>query len=227
MLNLTQRGAEAGREDPRWFRHKGQLWLWYTGVTGNRRRTVTNVCTARVDEKTLEVQEKYLPHYPHRRDWEKNHSMWDFNGMLFASYSVSPHRVLRIDGNQTRSYETKWDSSRWSGGEMRGGASPVRVGDEYFHFIHGLIEPNRRRRYCMGLVCYEARPPFKVTRYTPDPLEWADLERKHDNYCDVFWPAGAVLKNGEWIIAAGLHDRWCEIRTYNAKEVERRLVPVK
>jgi predicted GH43/DUF377 family glycosyl hydrolase len=187
----------------------------------------TNVCLARVDEKTLEVQEKYLPHYPHRREWEKNWSAWSYEGLMFASYSISPHRVLRIDGNETRSYETKW-SHKWSGGELRGGASPVRVGDEFFHFFHGLTtQANGRRLYNVGCVVYEARPPFKVKRYTPDPLDVADPKTcPQGQYADVIFTCGAVKVGDQWALSMGVHDRHCEIRFYSAEEVERRLVTV-
>jgi predicted GH43/DUF377 family glycosyl hydrolase len=226
-LGLTQQGANKGREDPRWFRFRGKLHLWYIGVTSGKRGTFTNVCYARVNEQTLEVEKRFLPHYPMRQFWEKNIAFFDFNGMLFASYTVCPHRVWRVDGNQVLSYESKW-SHKWSGGEMRGGASPVRVGDEYFHFFHGLMmQANGRRLYNVGLVVYEARPPFKVKRYTPDPLDVADPKTcPPGQYADVLFTCGAVKVGDQWALSLGVHDRWSEIRFYDAAEVERRLVAV-
>jgi predicted GH43/DUF377 family glycosyl hydrolase len=227
MLNLTQHGANMGREDPRFFRRGNALWLWYIGVTKARHRVFTNVCYAKVDEHTLEVTAKYLPHYPFRMEWEKNWPLWDYNGHLFASYNLCPHRVLRIDGNMTRSYESTW-TSRWTGGEMRGGASPVRVGEEYYSFFHGLTyQPNDRRLYNVGCIVFEARPPFKVKRYTPDPLDVADPKTcPPGQYADVLFTCGSVKVGDHWALSMGVHDRWSEIRFYDAAEVERRLVSV-
>jgi predicted GH43/DUF377 family glycosyl hydrolase len=226
QLDLYQKGANLGREDPRWFRHKDGLHLMYTGVSARRRQVFTNVCFARVNEDTLATEDRFLPEYAGRNQWEKNWTFFDHGKELYAVYTISPHRVLKIESNHARLlFETPWEH-RWSGGELRGGASPVLHHGEWYSFFHGLVTRNGRRRYNVGVYTFRAAPPFDVLRYTPHPIELARLTDVHDNYCEVTFPGGAVHVGGQWVIAVGMHDRWSEIHCFDAAEIERRLVRV-
>lgn len=221
-LELGRKGCTVGREDPRLFRLNGRLHCAFTGYTGRQ----TNVCFARIDESNLTVEDRFLPTGPGIHGWQKNWSMFDYHGVIHAVYETSPsHRILRIEGNRAEFvYSTPFTGS-WSGGYMRGGASPILHAGAWYHFFHGAYDINGRRRYCMGLTVFRATPPFDIIRYSPDPLEEADLERKHDCYADVIFPGGAVYKNGRWIVSHGIHDRWSEIRFYDAVSIESCLVP--
>lgn len=227
QLNLFHPGASLGREDPRWFRHKGKLHLWFIGVVAGRRRSVhTNVLFARINEQTLETEDKFLPHYTARQVWEKNWPFWDYQNELYATYSISPHRILKIESNRaTLAYE---ESSRlpWRAGPLRGGASPVLLDGEMWHWFHGFTEHNGRRRYNVGAYTTESRPPFRITRITPEPIDVADPKTQPPdrNYADVLFCCGSLKVGNQWVLSHGVHDRFSEIRFYDAKEVERRLV---
>ena len=123
---------------------------------------------------------------------------------------------------------------------MRGGASPVLHNGEYYHFFHGAYDSVKgRRRYCTGVYTFRSEPPFDVLRFTPHPIDQADLERhhdrseehtferQHDNGCDVLFIGGSLYRDGMWITANGVHDRWAEIRFYDGELVESQLEKVK
>lgn len=228
-LDLRQQMAWTGREDARLFRHKGQLHIWYTGVA----RGCASVCFARLNETTLATEDRFAPHYPKRRTQEKNWSFFDHGRELYCVYNVRPHQILRVDASTAKLvHETNW-AGTWSGGHLRGGASPVLVGKEYYHWFHGYVVENAKRRYTMGLYTFENKPPFRVLRYTPDTIEIATSTSDcPDNCVGVVFPGGAVLvpKRGDqaaqWCVAMGVHDRWGELRFYDAGEIEKRLVPV-
>ena len=221
-LELTNKGARVGREDCRLFRLNGKLHVSYTGYTGRN----TNVLFARINEDTLKVEDVFFPQIVGRQSWEKNIVMFDYKGIAHGIYSTNPHKILRIEGNKTEwAYETPFTGS-WAGGHMRGGASPVMHAGLWYHFFHGSTQYQGRRVYNMGLVTFKPEPPFEIVSYTPEPIDVADTNVAHDNYCHVIFPGGAVYKNGRWIIAHGIHDRWSELRFYDSAWIESQLVPM-
>ena len=221
-LELGKKGAAVGREDPRLFRLNGKLHCMYTGYSGK----VTNVLFARINEETLKVEDVFFPQIPGRRSWEKNICMFDYQGVAHGIYSINPHKILRIEGHKAEwAYETPFKGT-WSGGVMRGGACPVMHNGEWYHFFHGAYDIGGRRRYCTGVYCFRAEPPFDILRYTPEPIDEADLERKHDNWSDVLFIGGALFKDGRWVTSAGIHDRHSEIRFYSQADIEDQLVHV-
>lgn len=221
LLQLGSRGARVGREDPRLFRLNGKLHIWYIGYNGK----LTNVLFARINEDTLQVEDVFMPDLPQRQPWEKNWSFFDYQGIAYAVYSIIPHRIIRIEGNHATWGDNTAFNGRWSGGHMRGGASPVMHKGELYHFFHGsTTHTDGKRIYNMGCYTFNPEPPFNILRYTPDPLDIADPATNKDNYCHVLFPGGAVYRDGQWFIAHGIHDRWSEIRSYPADWVESQLV---
>jgi predicted GH43/DUF377 family glycosyl hydrolase len=222
-LKLRKSWCKYGREDPRWFRLNGKLHVSYTGVVGNQ--GPTNVCFARVNEQTLEVEDKWHPRIPGRQAWEKNHAYFDYQGIAHAVYSIHPHRILRVEGSQSMFVaETRGTiRDRWQGGRLCGGASPVLHNGKWWHFFHGSTEWNGRRQYNAGLAVFSAEPPFAIERFTPYPVDVANPFEEHDAGCDVLFPGGAVCLGDEWVIASGAHDRWAELRFYDAAWLESQL----
>lgn len=228
-LQLSRKGAtDAGREDPRLFYHRGKLHVWYIGWQGHRKikgnNFKANVLYARLNNTTFAVEEIFFPKLRQRNEWEKNHSYFDWHNELFCVYSIYPHKVLKISGETDLwSYETV-NPIEWSGGYARGGASPVLVGKEYYHFFHGMKEVRSRRRYSVGVAVFEAKPPFRIKRLTPDPIMGGNF--KLGQFTDIIFPCGAVLVGNEWIISGGIADKYSEIRAYPFDEIERTLVKV-
>lgn len=231
MLPLLHERAAIAREDPRPFIHRGRLHLSFVGVEGIRGELAINQLFARLTDD-LCVEEIFAPHLAGRQAWEKNWTFFDCDGDLFAVYSVSPHVVLLIQGNGAEEVARSHGPPNWSGGYLRGGASPVRVGGEYFCWFHGMAQPphfmaRSRRRYSVGVYTFIAEPPFSVTRYSPEPLLWADPRtRPKAVWADVVFPVGAVFEENRWVISMGVHDTWNEIVNWNSADVERALKPV-
>lgn len=220
-LELGKRGARVGREDVRLFRLNGKLHCSYTGYTGRK----TNVLFARINETTLRVEDVFFPQIPGRQGWEKNHAYFDYKGTAHAVYSVNPHKILRIEGDRAEwAHETPF-TGQWSGGYMRGGASPVLHNGEWYHFFHGGWDRPGGRVYNIGVYTFSPQPPFKILRYSPYPIDVADPKTKPpDQYCPVVFPGGAVRRGNGWAVAMGVHDRWGEIRFYSDELVEGALI---
>ena len=221
-------GRWKGHEDGRLFRHNGGLWIAFVGFTGFE----TSVLYAKINEETLTVEKSYWPQYTGRNKHEKNWSCFSHEGQLHAVYSISPHKIMAFsepgegeDPACTIAHETPFTGS-WSGGYLRGGASPVLVGDEWWHWMHGsTVQANERRLYTVGVVCFENKPPFRITRYTPEPVDIADPKAMPcGEKSDALFPCGAVLRGDEWLVSHGVQDHWTEIRGYPMAEIEGKMV---
>jgi FkbM family methyltransferase len=222
-LHLWHQQATYGREDPRLFMFRGQVHIMFIGVMGYAGRVShTNVLYARL-RNDLSVDQIFFPHYPQRNAWEKNWQFFEHGGELYAVYSIAPHRILKIkDNSATLVHETP-TRVPWTGGELRGGASPVRVGDEWYCFFHDRLDP--QRLYRAGLYTFAAEPPFHVRRIIKSPILVADpVTRPADQYCPVVFPGGAVLDGDRWVVACGIHDRWAELHAFDRAGLESKSV---
>lgn len=221
ILELNKKGI-VGHEDPRLFRLNGHLHLWYIAYGGKR----TSVKFCRINESTLKIEDEFFPQIPNRQHYEKNHAYFDYQGIAHAVYDSSPnHRIIKVEGNSaTHAYSTPFHVG-FPGGTIRGGASPVLYEGNYWHFFHAArYQSNGRRLYSTGVTVFRGKPPFDVLRYTPSPIDEADTRREHDANVDCLFIGGAFFKDGRWITANGLHDRWSEIRFYDHDLIESQLV---
>ena len=227
-LELTNGGASKGREDPRWFRIDGQLFINFVGFCGS----ATHMQYAKVNEDTLAVERIFWPVLYSQQRREKNWSAFEYQKDVWYVYSVNPHLILKApiaeencDPVVTQEYVTPFTGT-WSGGTMRGGASPVLHNGNWLSFFHGhTTQRDGRRLYGMGAYEFSPKPPFQILRYTPEPIAVADPEVTPDNVpVDVIFPGGAVLVGDQWAIAMGVADLWSEIRFYDVDKIESLLV---
>lgn len=230
--------ASYGREDPRLFMHNDRLHIAYAGVVSGTTQLHTSVLYARLTADGSRVEEKWYPYYPYRNAWEKNWSFFEFQPTdrmtskpnqrrrLYAVYSISPHRIAYIDEHQAVMDYSTGNDMLWYGGELRGGASPVLVGDEYWHFAHDRIRDGLYV-YRTMLYTFASKPPFNVLRYTPQPILTADKSSKPiGQYCAAIFTCGAVRTGDDWFLSSGGHDRWTEIHRFSHSDLESRLVKV-
>lgn len=229
-LDLLHDKATHGREDPRLFVSGDRLHVSYVGVVGKGGRALhTTQLYARLTDD-LRVERVFAPAFPGMdgRRWEKNWSFFDAaGGDLHAVYLTHPrHVVLRIDGDRAERVADEPFPVEWPGGEIRGGAAPVRVGNEWWSFAHDRVERYGRQVYRMLLYAFSAEPPFRPLRYLPEPLKWADPSTNPGNYADVVFPCGALLDGGSWLVSCGAHDRFTEVYAFDHADLDRRLVPV-
>ena len=223
------RGAiSKGHEDPRWFRVGGRLGISVVLFSGRS----THVCYGFVNEASLELEEFYWPQNTDFRLREKNWGHFEYHGELYAVYSIAPHRILHIpqvpfgeDPVAKFVHQTPF-VGKWSGGFLRGGASPLLHNGEMYSFFHGsVVQGNGRRLYNCGVYTFAPRPPFEILRYTPHPIAVADPDAiPKAPHVDCIFPAGAVYRDGVWLVSYGVNDIWIEIRSYEAEEIERKLV---
>ncbi len=219
-----------GQEDPRLFTCGGRLWLSFVGVDQRGKTTYTHQMLALLTDDLQAESVVYLE--MDRRQWphEKNWSFFDDgNGQMRAVYRCGAwHTIVKIDREQASVSHQTTGSFPWRWGEPRGGAPPVLVGDEFYHWFHGTIpQPDGGKVYSAGLYVFDAAPPFRVKRVSRSPLMMPRTNDLPDSKgWPVVFPGGAVLEHGRWLVAYGYHDYQCRIAAFDADEIESRLEAV-
>lgn len=217
-LEIRHPACSYGREDPRLFIHNDKLHVSFTGVTA--RFGHTNVLYAELGDD-LQVRSVRFAQISGRRDWEKNWQMLSYGGSIFAIYSISPLRVLRIEGERTTWEQQTNNPVNWGGSEVHGGPAAVRVGDEFWLFPHDRVPGrNGKEQYRTLAMTVRAELPFAPSRWIPQPIMVADPATNPDNYVDCLFTSGAVLSGNLWLLASGNHDRFCTIIAMRYDELD-------
>lgn len=141
---------------------------------------------------------------------EKNWLWFDHDGMPMFVYQNTPHVVVEMpDFMRVKAvHKTNVENPYWMHGEIRGGTPPVRIGEEYLSFFHSSLPwVHQKRRYHMGAYCFEAKPPFKITRSTLLPiLSGSRNDPWFQGLPLVVFPCGSIIRNGEWTVSLGVND---------------------
>ncbi|NQU20968.1 MAG: class I SAM-dependent methyltransferase [Candidatus Nealsonbacteria bacterium] len=213
-----------GKEDPRLFPFRDQLWLSYSAYAHPNH---ASIMLAQIDADG-QVLEHIVPKLAGRQPREKNWVFFDHGGTLHAVYHASPHRVLRINGLRAELLPPAGDAlvgCQW--GEARGGAPPVLVGDQWYHWFHTTTWlPNNNSVYLLGLYTFDATPPFRMRRVCPFPLYSVNGPRPDRGTPFCVFPCGAMFENGRWLLSLGIWDDRVRLLEIAAAQVEQRLVPV-
>lgn len=226
-LDLTHWQSNHGQDDPRLFIHDRKLNVAFCGVEQrNGRRFVHQMLAELSVGADIHVERIWYPHLSARREQEKNWAFFSHGGYLHCVYETAKtHDVLDVMDSAALGYSTPL-RHQWSGGLIRGGASPVLVGGEYYHWFHGVKDVNGFLIYSTGLLTFEADPPFRVTRMTRGPVWTADPSERAVPKKDVIFPCGAILRGRRWFVSAGHQDKEILIAEFDADEIETLLEPV-
>lgn len=144
-----------------------------------------------------------------RQKHQKNWVWFNFENRLHLLYSTHPWSIIGFGDTWTdnKPYFQK-DGVQWDYGLIRGGSPPVQVGDLFWTFFHSSMPwTGRFRRYFMGALAFEAKPPFKPVYVTPKPLlvgSQQDVWR--DRKPLVVFPCGSVIENDIWLVTYGIND---------------------
>ncbi|MBI2809025.1 MAG: hypothetical protein HYX68_28915 [Planctomycetes bacterium] len=209
-------------EDPRLFIFCGQLHVALTGCHFAFAPQRTSMVIARLDGN-FTAQSLWIPEYGGSQIHEKNWQFFESDGDLFSVYSVNPHVILRHEDAQA--HVAGWTAcpiAMKPGTMLRGGAPPVRVGNEFYHWFHTVETAGGLIRYGFGLYTFDPMPPFTIRRWSNRILFSTGDQLSGWNKLVVF-PCGALLRRGHWIISYGWQDRECRVALFDAGDVERQL----
>lgn len=160
--------------------------------------------------------------------YEKNWLPFLHDNRLHILYKADPWMVIGFGATWSDMKEYRSQGVKWAYGDVRGGSSPVLVGDTYFTFPHSSLPwRGRYRRYYAGCMSFEAKPPFRPLAITPEPIlrgsqndPWAQRKPL------VAFPCGAMFRDGKWLVTLGVNDlkaAWVEIPH---EDLLKRMVPI-
>lgn len=232
MLTFVESDGDEHFEDPRAIQWNGQTWVscvnfkWFedhswTGAhqmlgifvdqTGQPQHVGRDpgeakwVCLGRKDPPVETNKGE-----PGDTDGKHNKN-WVFffhDGKLHLIYTSQPWHVIEFGSHWEDQIHHQYEGVTWPYGTIRGGTPPIQVGDHFYTFFHSSMPwQGRYRRYHMGCLQFEAKPPFKPVKWTMTPLlsgsqndPWAQRKPL------VVFPCGALFENEEWLVTMGIND---------------------
>lgn len=227
-LVLPRRTLSEQHEDPRLHIHNGHIYLsycaWQPGslYVARQRLSVLNLNWR--EEITHEIA---LGN--NGRTTEKNWLPFRVDGRLHIWYSFDPHVIVEIHGQRDVTVHKVADPPRtWAWGEIRGGTTPVRVGDEFITFFHSSVPwRGRQNRYVAGAYAFSATPPFTPTRLVRTPLlVGTDLDSRVIGGPPCAFPGGAVHEDGKWLVTLGVNDECSAFLKVSDQRLNELLEPV-
>jgi predicted GH43/DUF377 family glycosyl hydrolase len=204
----------AAFEDPRLFHLNGKLHISFILVIGQ----YITVGLIEMNDELKAVNMKVFNDEGSRQ--EKNWQFFNNDGQNFGIYSVNPHAVGRL-ANDRLTIKDSGPPLHWMEGEARGGTPPVRIGDEYFSFFHSSY----RKNYVCGFYAFEAKFPFRITRWPKDPCLVATRPDWRLIGPSVVFPCGAICEEGIWTVSFGWHDDHCCLGQWRHSDLLSNLSP--
>lgn len=214
-------------EDMRIFTHQGATLASFTLAGQTDKGWICQMLLGEINERRELAWANALAS-PVKSLVEKNWVFFSHNGKLFCVYYPAPHVVyeVKIDDNMP-SLGDRWEAENWKAADFmenaRGGASPVRVGDEFYHFYHTQHRHGRTMAYQVGLYTFDVKPPWNVRRIIKGPL-LSMVPSKRD--LDCIFPTGAAMEEGKWHLSCGIQDMETVGVTLDFQDVERLLKTV-
>jgi len=189
-LSDTVREGGIWHYDPRFLVYQDRLFVHYNNNFMTRPNQIYMV---ELDPDTLEAKSSARPLHidSPRQEIEKNWMLFEYEGDLYAVYSITPHIILRIDLAGAGpvvcrpAFRSEWNVAAYVEryGNPRGGAPPVRCGDMYMSFYHSR-RPVSRLNWVLRY--WPVAPDTKLPRYL------AAIERRlRRPFAQVCYFAGA------------------------------------
>lgn len=213
---------EFSHEDPRLFRAKNKVMICWVESTWPNYPLLSSVKYGEIeDNKIVHVHQPTL-NFP--KKIEKNWvPMTTEEGLVRFIYESDPIQVIFeiIDGKIC--HELLSDPLFWPYGAVRGGTVPMPYGDKLLRFFHSSLDnefPPQIRRYYVGAVLMEDKPPFKMVQISRRPIlygsEIDNLSSEARRQCrqykrQVVFPAGAGPGSDCLFLSVGVNDSACAL----------------
>jgi len=171
---------------------------------------------------------------------EKNWVPFDYNDRLLLAYSLTPHRIFHpiLGTGSCETVAISHGSTQWNWGELRGGTPGLLDNGEYLAFFHSSkniatiqSEGKMISHYFMGAYTFDARPPFALTRISPEPIIGEEFYSKTDykpywKPIKAIFPCGFVFDEQYVWLAYGKDDHEVWVAKLDKVKLLKSLVPV-
>lgn len=240
-LELSDPTGTGHQEDCRFFLFRGEPYVSYTDMVGYQPNVdytcVMKYARLKLTGKRWSVVEEWKPKYGDNTGFrkEKNWVFFEHANELFCVYKPDPeHIVLRMkDGVVMEEFKTKGPAWQW--GTLRGGTSPVDLGDgrmlAILHSSAPVEESGEKKhyvRYYGAGYIFEKKPPFRVLEMAETPVVSGSEDHGHvpDPRNAKAWkpfvafPGGLVRDGDKWLAAFGINDWSCAVGRFTTAQLK-------
>jgi len=231
----------AKRQDPRLIEVNGNLHIVYNNaIEGEVRRMLVARIDQRGDDFFVDSSDCMIDFEGQREvRSEKNWVPFAFENQLYLSYSLVPHKVFfpRIGENRCELAFLSLSAFKWNWGVLRGGTPALLIGDEYLAFFHCSKSMATQHSKCksiphyfMGAYTFSAKPPFHLTRISPEPIVGKNFYKgpayKTWKPLRVVFPGGFVSDDRFIWIVYGRQDHESWMVKLDKKQLLDSLIPL-
>lgn len=226
-LSLPESFPYCSIEDVRIFRHNETTMASFTLAGQTEKGWICQMVIGEISEARELVRPRVIVS-PTGAHVEKNWVFFSNEGRLFCVYYPAPHVVYEVElKDETAELGNHWEAENWQAAyfmeNARGGASPVRIGGEFYHFYHTQHRHGCGTAYQIGLYTFKAKPPWNISRIVKGPLMSLVPSKRP---LDVIFVTGSQLRNGRWTLSCGLQDQETVAIAVDFDDVEMLLVKV-
>ena len=236
--------------DPRLFQLEGKTYMvWNNGHTDDDTNHQYMVELDPVSGKP-KAKAREIILRSGRRKTEKNWAFFEADGQVWAVYSVTPHRILKVDlhSSATQVLCDLDAVSSWRPafsevyGALRGGAQPIKVGDRFLNIVHSRYNMPDGAEYVPAIYEYSSSYPFQPVREKPFPLDlgfdphsdpgqhgFADDQGLNLNPTTswVLYPTGFAVQGNQFVISGGYNDSHCFLASGSVEHLQSDMKAVK
>lgn len=206
-------------QDPRIVRIGSEYYIAYNNILTNEDRETRRMLVTRLhheEDQFFIIHPQYLLNFVgDKKNWiEKNWAPFDYNGNLFFSYSLNPHRVFLplLPGDACETIAVTSAEMDWKWGELRGGTPSLLFEDHYLGFFHSFVgmksvqsKGKKMAHYFMGAYLFNTEAPFALTHMSSKPIIgstfYSSPEYPTWKPLRVVFPGGFVYdENYVWVV---------------------------
>jgi hypothetical protein len=165
--------------------------------------------------------------------WQKNWVPFEWNQVLYLSYSLNPHEVLYVNliSGECYSCYTTSIPLDWDYGSLRGSSGATLVDGEYFAFFHSgkvMASPASYNEmawhYFMGAYTFSKDPPFQISKVSSQPIVGDGFYDPSMFWKKVIFPGGYVIDGSQIHVAYGKNDAEIWIATLDKEALMASMV---
>lgn len=234
LLQPTMRRPDTHFEDPHMATVDGKLVCLVSDVV----RDFPATCQQRIlllDPETLGIEREVPCGLGNVNGFEKNWTPFELpEGGLGVVYKQVPRTVARVADLAGFTAPAVPMVPNLPKSTISGRTGPLRVSKGlYLEFVGGHVQllgndPQKARgtRYWVGALCFEAKEPYTVVGWTPEPIVWGSeasptihnpLAEGGHPICVI--PFGAMLDGNEVLVSCGVNDSYIAILRFGIEEL--------
>ena len=228
VLDIPKEFDNEDHEDARIFWFGDEIFVSYTMWRRAVSPTGRWLYMPRIDVAAFDdewnFKYKFTPDYDGNGEIPQKNWTFFVHGIdLMFVYDFSHHVVCKVT-DSGRCDAVLTPGITWNYGTIRGSTPPQRISDtEYLSFFHSRKRDDgapHKNRYYAGAYCFEAKEPFRITRYTEEPVfAGSESNQQWDTDLACVFPCGLVIDGETALVSMGSNDMECAIGRVNIPQL--------